>query len=594
MAFYRTHVLVSVDPECLNKGAHEILDALQAELVSQGLIEEVQVLETSRIGDPVLQGPDLMVYPEGVHYANLTADDVPYLVEEHFLKGRVIEKFRAKENIVLDEELGTPQQKEVRVVLRNCGKIDPLNIEEYIAEDGYMALAKALNEQTPEETLDIIKRSGLRGRGGAGFSVGKKWELARNAAGSPKYLTCNADEGDPGAFMNRRVLESDPHSVLEGMIIAGYVIGAERGYIYCRAEYPVAVKNLNIAIKQAREFGFLGQNIFGSEFSFDLEVRQGAGAFVCGEETALIASIEGKRGEPRPRPPFPAVSGLWGKPTNNNNVESYANIPQVLLRGPEWFSSMGTEKSKGTKTFALAGDLKHTGLIEVPLGITLREIVYEVGGGIKNDKGFKAIQTGGPMGGCLPAEYLDLRVDYESLSGAGSMMGSGGLVVMDEDTCMVDIARYFMDFTQDESCGKCNPCRIGTRRLLEILTRICEGKGQTGDIERLEELSKNIMATSLCGLGQGAPTPVLSTLRFFRDEYEAHINEKRCPAKTCKALIKYEIDPDTCTGCTVCARNCPANAITGERRQAHKIDPDVCIRCGICMQVCNFNAISIN
>ncbi|NLG99126.1 MAG: 4Fe-4S binding protein [Chloroflexi bacterium] len=594
MAFYRSHVLVSVDPECLSKGAHEIIDALQDELVAQGLIDEVQVLETSRIGDPALHGPDIMVYPEGVHYAKLSADDIPFLVQEHFLKGRTVEKFRAQERSIADEELGAPRPKEIRVVLRNCGVIDPLNIEDYIAEDGYMALAKALTELTPEETLDIVKQSGLRGRGGAGFPVGKKWELARNAPGSPKYLTCNADEGDPGAFMNRRVLESDPHSVIEGMIIAGYVIGAERGFIYCRAEYPVAVRNLNIAIKQAREFGLLGENILGSGFNFDLEVRQGAGAFVCGEETALIASIEGKRGEPRPRPPFPAVKGLWDKPTNNNNVESYANIPQIILRGAEWFASMGTERSKGTKTFALAGDLNHTGLIEVPLGITLREIVYDVGGGIKGGKEFKAIQTGGPMGGCLPKEYLDLPVDYESLTQAGSIMGSGGMVVMDEDTCMVDIARFFMDFTQDESCGKCVPCRIGTRRLLEILTNICEGKGQPGDIERLEELSKEITSAALCGLGQGAPNPVISTLRFFRDEYEAHIYEKRCPAKTCRALIKYEIQQDVCTGCTVCARNCPVGAITGERRKPHYIDPDICVRCGICKQVCNFNAIAIN
>jgi len=594
MAFFRSHVLVSVDPECLKRGALEIIDALHDELVAQGLIDEVQVLETSRIGDPVQHGPDMMVYPEGTHYANLTADDIPYLVEEHFLKGRVVEKFRAQERVFTDEELGAPSAKEVRIVLRNCGKIDPLNIEEYIAEDGYMALAKVVGEMTPEGTIDLVKRSGLRGRGGAGFPVARKWELCRQVPNNPKFLTCNADEGDPGAFMNRRVLESDPHSVLEGMIIAGYAIGASRGYIYCRAEYPIAVKNLNIAIQQAREFGLLGENILGSGFSFDLEVRQGAGALVCGDETALIASIEGKRGEPRPRPPFPAVSGLWEKPTNNNNVESYAVIPQVVLNGPEWYASMGTEKSKGTKTFALAGDLKRTGLIEVPLGITLREIVYDVGGGIKNDRGFKAIQTGGPMGGCLPEEYLDLAVDYESLTAAGSMMGSGGLVVMDDETCMVDIARFFMEFTQDESCGKCNPCRIGTRRILEILTRICEGKGEPGDIERLEELSENIRATSLCGLGQGAPTPVLSTLRFFRHEYEAHIYEKRCPAKVCRALIKFEIHPDVCTGCTVCARNCPVNAISGERRQPHVIDPDVCVRCGICMQVCNFNAITVN
>lgn len=594
MAFYRSHVLVSVDPVCINRGAHEVIDALHDELVAQGLIEEVQVLETSRIGDPATHGPDVMVYPEGIHYANLSADDIPYLVEEHFLKGRPVEKFRAQERLVVDEELTAPGAKEIRVVLRNCGQIDPLNIEEYIAEDGYMALADVLMKGDPAGTIEDLKRSGLRGRGGAGFSVGKKFELARNAPGDEKYLTCNADEGDPGAFMNRRVLEGDPHSVLEGMIIAGYVIGAQRGYIYCRAEYPVAVKHLNIAINQAREFGFLGENILGTGFNFDLEVRQGAGAFVCGEETALIASIEGKRGEPRPRPPFPAQSGLWGKPTNNNNVESYANIPQVLLRGPEWFASMGTERSKGTKTFALAGDVKKTGLIEVPLGITLREIVFDVGGGIKGDKGFKAIQTGGPMGGCLPAEYLDLPVDYESLTQAGSMMGSGGLVVMDEDTCMVDIARFFMEFTQDESCGKCVPCRVGTRRILEILTNICEGRGQPGDIERLEQLSNEIRGTALCGLGQGAPTPVISTIKYFRDEYEAHINEKRCPAKTCRALIKYEIMPETCTGCTVCARNCPTNAITGERRKPHAIDADLCVRCGICMQVCNFNAIEIN
>lgn len=594
MAFFRSHVLVSVDPECLKRGAVEVIDALHDELVSQGLIDEIQVLETSRIGDPIRFGPDVMVYPDGVHYGNLSPDDVPFLVEEHFLKGRVVEKFRAKEQVLSDEELGAPMPKEVRVVLRNCGKIDPLNIEDYIAEEGYMALAKVLTEQTPEQTLEDVKTSGLRGRGGAGFSVGRKWELCRNVKATPKFITCNADEGDPGAFMNRRVLEGDPHSVLEGMIICGYVIGAERGYIYCRAEYPMAVRNLNIAIKQAREFGLLGQNILGTGFNFDLEVRQGAGAFVCGEETALIASIEGKRGEPRPRPPFPAVSGLWGHPTNNNNVESYANIPQIILRGPEWFASMGTEKSKGTKTFALAGDVKHTGLIEVPLGITLREIIYDVGGGIKGDKAFKAIQTGGPMGGCLPKDYLDIPVDYESLTKAGSMMGSGGLVVMDEDTCMVDIARFFMDFIQDESCGKCNPCRIGTKRMLEILNKITEGRGEPGDIEHLEELAQNITGTALCGLGQGAPNPVISTLRFFRDEYEAHINEKRCPAKVCKALIKYQVIEDVCTGCTVCARNCPTNAISGERRKPHLIDVDVCIRCGICMQVCNFNAIEIN
>ncbi len=594
MAFYRSHVLVSVDPGCLAKGALEVIDALHDELVAQGLVDEVQVLETSRIGDPVQYGPDMMVYPEGVHYANLSVDDIPYLVEEHFLKGRIVEKFRAKEITVADEELGAPKPKEVRIVLRNCGKIDPNNIEDYIAEGGYMALAKALSEMTPEEVIDTVLRSGLAGRGGAGFPTGKKWQFARNSSDPVKYIICNADEGDPGAFMNRRVLESDPHSVIEGMIIAAYAIGAQQGYIYCRAEYPLAVKTLNIGIQQAREFGLLGENILGSGFSFDLEVRQGAGAFVCGEETALMASIEGRRGEPRPRPPFPAVKGLFGKPTNINNVETYAVVPQIIVNGAEWYASMGTENSKGTKTFALAGDVKHTGLIEVPFGITLREIVYDVGGGIKDDKKFKAIQTGGPMGGCIPEQYLDLPVDYKSLASVGSIMGSGGMIVMDEETCMVDIARFFMEFTQDESCGKCVPCRVGTRRILEILTRICEGKGRDGDIETLEELCREISSTSLCGLGQGAPNPVASTLKYFRHEYEAHIYEKRCPAKVCRALITYEIIAGVCTGCTVCARNCPVNAISGERRQTHHIDPDICIRCGICMQVCNFNAIRIN
>jgi NADH:ubiquinone oxidoreductase subunit F (NADH-binding)/(2Fe-2S) ferredoxin/Pyruvate/2-oxoacid:ferredoxin oxidoreductase delta subunit len=592
MAFYRTHVLVCVDPECLAHGAHAVLDAFQDELIHQGLIDEVQVLETSRIG-ACASGPEMMVYPEGVHYVGLTVDDVPYLVEEHFLKGRVVERFKLPERVVTTEELGAPKPKEVRVVLRNCGKIDPENIEDYIAEDGYQALGKVLSEMTPEQTIQCVAASGLRGRGGAGFPAGKKWQITRDVPDFPKYLTCNADEGDPGAFMNRRVLEGDPHSVLEGMIIAAYAIGASRGYIYCRAEYPLAVRTLNIAIQQARAMGFLGENILGSGFSFDLEVRQGAGAFVCGEETALMASIEGHRGEPRPRPPFPSVKGLWGKPTNNNNVETYANVPQIILNGPEWFAGMGTERSKGTKTFAIAGDVCNTGLIEVPLGITLREVIFDVGGGIPNNKKFKAVQIGGPMGGCLPARFLDLPVDYEALTSAGAMMGSGGFVVMDEDTCMVDIARYFMDFTQDESCGKCTPCRVGTRRILDILQRICGGEGRQGDIELLESLCAEIQATSLCGLGQGAPNPVLSTLQHFRDEYEAHIYEKRCPARVCRSLIRYSILEGPCTGCTVCARNCPVEAISGERRQLHHIDPDTCIRCGICMQVCNFNAITV-
>ncbi|HEX7557534.1 MAG TPA: NADH-quinone oxidoreductase subunit NuoF [Leptolinea sp.] len=569
------------------------MDAFQDELVAQGLIDEVQVLETSRIGD-CSQGPELMVYPEAVHYGGLTVDDVPFLVEEHFLKGRIAKKFVIESEETKDEELSAPTAKEVRVVLRNCGKIDPENIEDYIAEDGYQALAKVLTTMTPEQVIDELLKSGLRGRGGAGFPAGKKWMFARSSKETPKYTVCNADEGDPGAFMNRRVLEGDPHSVLEGIIIAGYTTGSSQGYIYCRAEYPVAVHTLNIAIEQARSLGLLGKNILGSGFDFDLEVRMGAGAFVCGEETALMSSIEGKRGEPRPRPPFPAVKGLFGKPTNINNVETYANVPQIMLRGADWFASMGTEKSKGTKTFALAGDLKKPGLVEVPLGITLRELVYDVGGGIKDDKGFKAAQIGGPMGGCLPAKYLDLPVDYESLISAGAMMGSGGLIVLDDETCMVDIARYFMDFTQDESCGKCTPCRVGTRRILEILQQICDGKGKDGDIETLEYLCREINGASLCGLGQGAPNPIISTLKHFRSEYEAHIYEKRCPAKVCRSLIHYSITDGVCTGCTVCARNCPVNAITGERRQLHVIDPDICIRCGICAQVCNFNAVEVN
>jgi NADH:ubiquinone oxidoreductase subunit F (NADH-binding)/(2Fe-2S) ferredoxin len=592
MKYYRSHVLVCVDPECLQKGAHEINDALQDELVAQGLISEVQVLETSRIGG-CANGPEIMVYPEGIHYSGMTPDDIPFLVEEQFLKGRVANKFVTATADATDEELSAPTPKEIRVVLRNCGVIDPENIEDYIAEDGYQALAKVITEFDSDKVIDEVIKSGLRGRGGAGFSTGKKWSFARDSVNPDKFVVCNADEGDPGAFMNRRVLEGDPHSVIEGMIIAAYAIGANQGYIYCRAEYPVAVSTLNIAIEQARGLGLLGNNILGSNFSFDLEVRMGAGAFVCGEETALMASIEGSRGEPRPRPPFPAVKGLFGKPTNINNVESYANIPQIILKGADWYASMGTEKSKGTKTFALAGDINHTGLVEVPLGISLRELVFDVGGGIKDNKKFKAAQIGGPMGGCLPEQYLDLPVDYESLISAGAMMGSGGLVVMDEDTCMVDIARYFMDFTQDESCGKCTPCRVGTRRILEILQNICEGKGKEGDIETLEMLCREIKSTSLCGLGQGAPNPVESTIRHFRHEYEAHIYEKKCPAKVCRSLISYRIQPDICTGCTVCARNCPTSAITGERRSAHIIDPDTCVRCGICMQVCNFNAIVV-
>lgn len=592
MKYFRTHILVCVDPECLSKGALEIVDALNDELVATGLIDEIQVLETSRIG-ACSHGPEIMVYPEGVHYVGLTTDDVPFIVEEHFLKGRIANKFILETKQQKDEELSAPTSKEIRIVLRNCGVIDPENIEDYIANDGYMALGKVISELTPDDVINEIKKSGLRGRGGAGFPTYLKWSFTKQEASDLRFVVCNADEGDPGAFMNRRVLESDPHSVIEGMTIAAYAIGARQGYIYCRAEYPIAVRTLNIAIQQAKNLGLLGENIMGSNFSFDLEVRMGAGAFVCGEETALMNSVEGKRGEPRPRPPFPSVKGLWEKPTNINNVETYANVPQIFLKGADWFASMGTEKSKGTKTFAMAGDINHTGLIEVPMGITLREIIYDIGMGIRENKEFKAIQTGGPMGGCLPKEYLDLPVDYESLVQAGSMMGSGGMIVMDEDTCMVDIARFFMEFTQEESCGKCTPCRVGTRRILDILERICEGNGKVSDIEQLETLCNEIKQDSLCGLGQGAPNPVESTLKHFRSEYEAHILEKRCPAKVCKALIRYQIDPDICTGCTVCSRNCPVNAITGERRQPHTIDADTCIRCGICAQVCNFNAIEI-
>lgn len=593
MAYFRSHVLVSVDPMCIEKGAFELMDALQDELVKQGLVDEVEVLETSRIGDPEVSGPDLIVYPEGVHYTNLNLDDIPFLVEEQFIKGRVATRYTRETKDGSDEELSAPQAKELRIVLENIGVVIPLNIEEYIAHDGYMALGKVLTEMTPEETIQEVLDSGLRGRGGAGFPTGLKWRFLRNAEGDQKYMICNADEGDPGAFANRRVLEGYPHSVIEGMIIGAYATGATQGYVYCRAEYPIAVKTIRTAIEQAHDIGLLGEDILGSGFSFELEVRMGAGAFVCGEETALMASIEGLRGEPRPRPPFPAQKGLWGQPSNINNVETFSIIPQIILKGADWFASLGYKKSKGTKTFSMAGDVKNTGLIEVPFGITLREIIYDVGGGIKDGKKFKAVQTGGPMGGCLPEALLDLPMDYEALDQAGSILGSGGLVVMDENTCMVDIARFFMEFTQEESCGKCTPCRIGTRRLLEILTRICDGKGKPEDITMLRNLCEQINEASLCGLGKGAPNPVKSTLEHFLDEYEAHIIEKRCPAKVCRALIRFEIMEGLCTGCTLCARNCPVDAISGERRQLHVIDPDICIQCGICEQLCPYDAIEI-
>ena len=594
MAYYRSTVLVSMDPVSVSKGALEVKQQLIRELASHNLSGEVRVLNSPRLGDPETEGPDILVYPEGSHYIQLTPATVGQIVMEHFIKGRELLQYKAQMRDVTDEELGEPKEKEIRVILEHIGKIDPRNIEDYIAVDGYQALAKVLGEMSPEDVIQTILDSKLRGRGGAGFPTGMKWKFARQSKDTPKYMVCNADEGDPGAFMNRKVLEGDPHSVLEGMTIGAYAVGANQGYIYCRAEYPIAVSTLNTAIEQAREYGLLGKDILGFGFDFDIEVRMGAGAFVCGEETALLASIEGNRGEPRVRPPFPASKGLWGKPTNINNVETYANVPKIIHRGLDWYTSMGSEKSKGTKTFALAGDVVNTGLIEVPFGTTLREIIYDIGGGIKDGKAFKAVQTGGPMGGCLPVSNLDLPVDYETLGAAGSIMGSGGMIVMDEETCMVDIARFFMEFTQDESCGKCVPCRVGTRRILEILERICAGKGVPGDIPLLRQLCSEIIQDSLCGLGQGAPNPVISTMNQFLSEYEAHIYNKRCPAKVCRSLISFEILADKCTGCTVCARNCPVSAIHGERKHTHVIDPDLCIRCGICKQVCNFDAVVIN
>jgi len=583
---YRANILINSDAA----GAKAVYNAFLDELQEVALRDEVQVMMTSGVSTAA-QGVEAIVYPDIVRYVNLTPEDVALITEEHLLKGRPVLELTQTEPEVAP--LSEPAPKEVRVVLRNVGKINPFDIEDYIAEDGYMALAKVLTTMTPEQVLDVVKQSGLRGRGGAGFPTYLKWTFARNNPGNPRYIICNGDEGDPGAFMNRSVLEGDPHAVIEGMIIAAYVIGAEQGYFYVRAEYPIAIRTLRVALDQAREYGFLGENIFGSGFNFDLEIRMGAGAFVCGEETAMMRSIEGQRGMPTTRPPFPAASGLWGQPTNINNVETYANVPQILLKGGEWFASMGTEKSKGTKTFAIAGKVKHTGLIEIPLGVTIREIVYDIGGGILNDRKFKAVQTGGPMGGCIPEKYLDMPVDYESLASVGSIMGSGGFVVMDEDTCMVDIARFFMEFAQEESCGKCVPCRVGTRRMLDILNNICEGRGKPGDIELLETLAKSTSQGALCGLGKGAPNPVLSTIEHFRDEYEAHIYEKKCPAKVCRPLIEYKVDPDLCIGCTRCARNCPVSAIAGKPKEKHVIDPDICIRCGICKQVCPVSAIDV-
>ena len=594
---YRSHVMICGGTGCTSSGSDKVAAAFEAEIVTAGLENEVKVIRTGCFGLCAL-GPIVVIYPEGTFYSMVKPEDVAEIVNEHLLKGRPVLRLLYNETVAEDNSIKSLDEtsfykKQKRIALRNCGVINPENIEEYIAFDGYAALGKALTEMTPDEVIQVVLDSGLRGRGGGGFPTGRKWQLACADRGKvEKYVCCNADEGDPGAFMDRSVLEGDPHSVIEAMAIAGYAIGADQGYVYVRAEYPIAVNRLSTAIQQAREYGLLGKNIFGTDFSFDIDIKLGAGAFVCGEETALMTSIEGMRGEPRPRPPFPAKKGLFGRPTILNNVETYANIPQIILKGADWFRSMGTEKSPGTKVFALGGKIKHTGLVEVPMGTTLREIVEEIGGGIPGGKKFKAAQTGGPSGGCIPASLIDTPIDYDNLIAIGSMMGSGGLIVMDEDTCMVDIAKFFLEFTVDESCGKCTPCRVGTKRLLELLEKITSGNGTMRDLERIEELAQFIKENSLCGLGQTAPNPVLSTLQYFRDEYLAHIQDKRCPAGVCKALLTYKIDETKCRGCTLCARACPAGAINGSVRNPHNIDTLKCVKCGACMETCRFGAIS--
>ena len=595
MAIARTHILVCGGTGCSSSHSQELIDAFHNLLQERGLAGEVQVIKTGCFGLCAL-GPVVIVYPEGCFYSHVTVEDIPEIVEEHILKGRIVTRLLYQETVVDDSTIKNLNhtkfyEKQTRVALRNCGVINPENIDEYIAMDGYEALGRVLTQMTPDEVIQVVKDSGLRGRGGGGFPTGQKWLFARQSPGDVKYVCCNADEGDPGAFMDRSVLEGDPHVVLEAMTIAGYAIGAHQGYIYVRAEYPIAIHRLQVAIKQAREYGFLGEDIFGTGFAFDIELRLGSGAFVCGEETALMTSIEGHRGEPRPRPPFPAVKGLFGVPTILNNVETWANIPRIILNGAEWFAGMGTERSKGTKVFCLVGKINNTGLVEIPMGTTLREIVEDIGGGIPNGKKFKAAQTGGPSGGCIPASLIDTPIDYDNLTAIGSMMGSGGLIVMDEDTCMVDIAKFFLEFTVDESCGKCTPCRVGTRRLLEMLEQITVGNGSLELLKEMEELCYYIKANSLCALGQSAPNPVLSTLHYFRDEYEAHCVEKRCPAGVCKRLVRFSILEDQCKGCTACARACPVGAISGEVRKPHSIAPAKCIKCGACLETCRFNAI---
>lgn len=591
---YRSHVLVCGGTGCTSSGSQKIMETLVDEIKKAGLEEEVSVVQTGCHGLCAL-GPIMIVYPDASFYSMVKVEDIPEIVHEHLLKGRVVTRLLYQETVtpsgvkaLVDTDF---YKKQHRIALRNCGIINPEVIEEYIGTGGYEALGKVLTEMTPDDVIQCLLDSGLRGRGGGGFPTGLKWKLAKGNDADQKYVCCNADEGDPGAFMDRSILEGDPHAVLEAMAIAGYAIGANQGYIYVRAEYPIAVERLKIAINQAREMELLGDNIFGTDFSFDIDLRLGAGAFVCGEETALMTSIEGNRGEPRPRPPFPAQKGLFGKPTILNNVETYANIPQIIINGPEWFSSMGTEKSKGTKVFALGGKIHNTGLVEIPMGTTLREVIEEIGGGIPNGKKFKAAQTGGPSGGCIPASHFDIPIDYDNLISIGSMMGSGGLIVMDEDDCMVDIAKFFLEFTVEESCGKCTACRIGTKRMVEMLTKITKGNATMDDLDKLEELCYYVKDNSACALGQTAPNPVLSTLLYFRDEYEAHIKEKRCPAGVCKALLSFHIDPDKCKGCTLCARNCPANAIIGSVKNPHVIDLDKCIKCGACMEKCKFGAI---